>query len=59
MSTAIEIVLLGGLHHHPSRNWDQGRCGGESRVEAVLGGASDQRLHDGWEKSHRRIFAAH
>ena len=34
---------------HPSRNWEQGRGGGVSRFQAVLGGASAQRFHDGRE----------
>ena len=35
---------------HPSRNREQGRSGGLPLFEAVLGGASTQRLHDGREE---------
>ena len=34
---------------HPTRYGEQGRGGGMPRFEAVLGGASAKRLHDGLE----------
>ena len=34
---------------HRSRDGKQCRGGGVPRFEAMLGGASTQRLHDGWE----------
>ena len=58
MSTALTIVLLGFVffcwkktRSHPSRNWEQSWGGGVLWFEAVLGGASAQRLHDGREEN--------
>ena len=57
MSTAMAMVLLASarglalveVRDHPSRDGEQGRGSGMPRFEAVLGGASAHRLHDGRE----------
>ena len=42
-------LALVEARHHPSRDGEQGRGGGMPQFEAVLGGTSAQRLHDGRE----------
>ena len=42
-------LALVEARYHPSRDGEQVRGGGVPQFEAVLGGASAQRLHDGLE----------
>ena len=46
---SVRGLTLVKARDHPSRDGEQGRGGGVSRFEAMLGGASAQRLHDGRE----------
>ena len=47
--SARGLVLIEARDHH-SRDGEQGRGGGMPRFEAVMGGASAQRFHDGREE---------